>query len=119
MWLYRLTLATLTLAVPSVAFAASQDFTVTNHTQYQIDSIYVGEAGTNILGNDVMGRDKLESGERVAITFDRDTKVCRYDLTIKYHDSTRVTFENLNVCDIEVVSLYWNKQNHSTISTAK
>ena len=117
--LHRFTAATLIFDMPVVAHAATQDFTILNRTGYQIDSIYVGEAGTRILGNDVMGRDKLEDGERVAVTFDRNTEVCRYDLTVEYHDATRATWSDLDLCEISRVSLFWDKQSQLTVIGTK
>ena len=112
-------IAGLLVLSPLAAGAASQDLTVINRTGYQIDSIYVSEVGRREWGNDVMGRDKLEAGERVDILFERDTRACHWSIMVKYHDDTRAIWDDLNICEISRIALFWNARSQVTVARAE
>ena len=112
----HLVLAAAVWAAPCVASAATQDLTVVNRTGYRIDRIYVGEVGSSDWGNDVMGRDRLEDGERVDISFDRQTRACHWNLMVEYHDATKATWADLDLCEISNVALFWDKLSRTTVA---
>ena len=117
-WSHRV-LAALLAAGPSTAWAASQDFTVVNRTGYPIQTIHVTEAGSRDWGNDVMGRETLQPGERVDIAFDRGTRVCRWDLMVEYRDRTQAVWRGLNLCDTSRVALFWDGRTRETVARAE
>ena len=108
----------LLLAAPS-AWAASQDFTVVNRTGYPIQTIHVTEAGSRDWGNDVMGRETLNPGERVEVSFDRSTRVCQWDLMVEYRDRTQAVWTGLNLCEVSRVALFWDGRTRETIARAE
>lgn len=99
------------------AHAGDQDFKLVNKTGYQIDSVYVSEASSRSWGRDVMGRDALAEDESVDISFSRAAQACRWDLKVKYNDGDEATWQNLNLCNISRVTLFWNDKTQKT--TAK
>ncbi len=119
MSLRQLTRVTLVCLAPVAANAASQDFTVINRTGYQIDSIYLAESGHSGWENDVMGRDFLRPGERADISFARDTQRCRWDIKVKYHDETQAIWNDIDVCEISRLALFWDPVTRVTVARAE
>ena len=116
MHFHKLAATILLLTTPVAARAAMQDFIVVNGTGYEIESIYVGETGTKVLGNDVIGRDKLRDGERANITFDSSMNVCSYDLVVRFKNATQATWDNLDLCKTTKVWLLLDKQSNITFA---
>ena len=114
----RLALATL-LAAPLLAgsapaFAAQQDFTLVNKTGYPIESVYVSKTNTNSWEEDVLGRDTLDDGEHVNISFEKGTRGCAYDLMVKYSDGDKSEWHNIDLCSLSRISLYWDRKAGTT-----
>lgn len=98
----------------SPAFAGDQDFTLINRTGYQIDEVYVSRVSGKNWGKDVMGSDALADGERVKITFNAPPDACRWDMMVKYNDNDTAEWSNLNLCNLERVTLFWDRKNQTT-----
>ena len=111
--------ALLACAAPAAVHAASQDFAVLNRTGYQIDSIHLSEAGLGQWGNDVIGRDTLLPGERLDVSFDRSALRCHWDLMVKYHDASKATWTDLDLCQISTVSLFWDPRTRLATARAQ
>ncbi|MBV9785920.1 MAG: hypothetical protein JO264_19110 [Acidisphaera sp.] len=107
------------ITAPLAAEAAKQDFTLVNHTGYQIDSVYVSQSSSNDWGKDVMGRDTLDDGESVDISFEHGGRTCHWDIRVEYHDGDKAEWSNVNLCDISRVTLHWNRQNQETRATVE
>lgn len=97
-----------------LAQAGSQDFTLINRTGYQIDEVYVSRVRNRDWGHDVMGRRTLGDGRSVDITFDAPDRACRWDLKVVYNDGDEAVWNDLNLCDINKVSLFWDRHNQTT-----
>ena len=95
----------------SPAFAADQDFKLVNKTGYQIDEVYVSGVNNKNWGNDIMGRGTLDADAAVDITFNAPSNACRWDLMVKYNDGDTAQWNNLNLCNISTVTLYWDRKN--------
>lgn len=106
--------ATLLAGFAAPAFAANQDFQLINKTGYQIDEVYVGPVSSDNWGDDVMGKGSLGDGENVNITFTAPARVCRWDLKVKYNDGDTAEWRNLNLCSINSISLFWDKNKNAT-----
>ena len=105
-------LATSLVAVPlASAFAGSQDFALVNRTGYQIDEVYVSQVNNRQWGEDIMGRGTLDNGQTVNITFNAPDNVCKWDLMVKYSDGSDATWNNLDLCSISKVNLFWDAKN--------
>ena len=98
----------------STAYAAQQDFTLQNKTGYQIDEVYVSQSSSRNWGNDVMGRDALADGNTVDISFNAPENACHWDMRVKYNDGDEATWNNLNLCNISKVTLFWDRKAQTT-----
>ena len=101
------------------ALAGEQDFKLVNKTGYQIDEVYVSRASSRSWGADVMGRGTLDADSAVDISFDAPPNVCRWDMKVKYEDGDTAEWGNLNLCNIETVTLYWDRKNSTTRAVTK
>ncbi len=101
------------------AMAGEQDFKLVNKTGYQIDEVYVSRASSKSWGRDLMGRGALEEDSSVDITFNAPADACRWDLRVKYNDGDTAEWGNLNLCNIDTVTLYWDRKNGTTRAVTK
>lgn len=104
----------LSAAIANSALAGQQDFTLHNRTGYQIDEVYVSRSSSRNWGNDVMGSDALKNGHTVNITFSAPGNVCNWDMKVKYSDGDEATWNDLNLCNINKVTLFWDRKNEAT-----
>lgn len=115
--------ALLTLALLATtswpALAGDQDFRLVNKTGYQIDEVYVSRVSTKNWGKDVMGTDALSDDATVKITFDAPANACRWDMRVKYEDGDTAEWSNLNLCNIETITLYWDRKANVTRAVTK
>ena len=84
-----------------------QDFTLHNETGVTIEELYVSPVKTDDWEEDVLGIDVLADGESTEISFSRSTNACKWDLMIKDEDGDQVEWNDLNLCEISEVTLYW------------
>ena len=87
----------------TAAFAARQDFTITNHTGHTIMTLNVSPHSDDHWGPDILGRDTLANGERAEITFDRDEQQCHWDIKVTYDDHTNNDLRDVNLCQTSEV----------------
>jgi len=107
--------ATLLLGISSLpALAGEQDFKLVNKTGYQIDEVYVSRATSKSWGKDMMGKDALADSENVNLSFNAPDSVCKWDMRVKYNDGDTAEWNNLNLCSINTVTLYWDRKNQTT-----
>lgn len=99
-------------AVPS--WAGQQDFTLVNRTGYQIDEVYVSRSSSRNWGDDIMGKDALDDGNRVNISFNAPDRVCAWDMKVKYNDGDEATWNDINLCNISTVTLHWDRKRQVT-----
>ncbi|MBV9734990.1 MAG: hypothetical protein JO209_03700 [Acidisphaera sp.] len=104
--------ATLFAASGGAALAADQDFTLVNHTGRQIDNVYVSKVSSNSWEEDVMGKDTLDAGKSVDISFARGERGCHWDLLVKYHSGGQDSWSNVNLCDVSTVTLFRDENGH-------
>ena len=90
--------ALLASAMATAAFAARQDFTITNHTGHTIMTLNVSPHSDTRWGPDILGRDTLANGERAQITFDRDEDQCHWDIKVTYDDGTANDLRAVDLC---------------------
>ncbi len=96
------------------AFASDADFKLRNKTGYQIDEVYVSQHSSKEWGRDIMGSDALADGEATDITFAHGGNVCRFDIRVKYHDNDTAEWGNIDLCQYETISLFWDSKNQTT-----
>jgi hypothetical protein len=83
----------------SAAWAAAQDFTITNHTGHVIVTLNVSPTASNQWGPDILGRDVLANGEQAEVSFDRAEDRCIWDIRVTYDDGTENDERGINLCE--------------------
>jgi len=106
--------ATLVTPFIGAAHASDADFKLRNKTGYQIDEVYVSPHSSKSWGKDIMGRDALADDEAVNITFPHGGGACHFDIRVKYHDSDTAEWSDVDLCQYETVSLFWDAKNQTT-----
>ena len=107
--------AALILGSLGYAHAASDaDFTLKNSTGYQIDEVYVSPHSSKNWGRDIMGQDSLGNAESVRITFPHGNGACQFDIQVKYHDGDQAEWDDVNLCNYDTITLFWDSTNHTT-----
>lgn len=92
----------------SPALAGKQDFDLVNATGYTIAEVYVAPSSSDEWEEDVMGRDILEDGETVAISFAPKEKTCQYDIKVVWDDGDEAFWKGFNLCTVSEVTLHWD-----------
>lgn len=101
------------------AFAGDQDFTLVNKTGYDIAEVYVSAAHDDDWGEDVMGKEMLEDGEKVDITFTSKEGACHWDLKVVYQDKDVAIWHDINLCKVSKVTLHWDKKSGATTAVTE
>jgi Flp pilus assembly protein TadG len=95
--------ALLASAMSTAAFAARQDFTVTNHTGHTIRTLNVSPNNDSHWGPDILGREVLADNEQTLVTFDRNEDQCSWDIQVTYDDGTNNDLRAVNLCETSEV----------------
>jgi len=107
----RLILALATAAIlvtTSLARSGKQDFVLHNATGVEIHSLFVSPHSANDWEEDILGRDTLPSGESVKVSFDDRDKRTHWDLKVTDKNDNALEWYDLNLAEIEDVTLHWN-----------
>ena len=91
------------------------DFTLINKTGFTIDSVFVSPADDNEWGEDVMGKDVLDNGESVEITFSPKEKACTWDLKVVDSDKDEVEWTDINLCKASEITLQYENKKPTAI----
>lgn len=116
------TAVSISLFVATVASAGDADFTLTNRTGYDIESVYVAPSKQKDWGHDHLRKNILADGKSRFIAFNKSGKNCIYDMSISwvgYSSSDDVVWERLNLCDINKITLRYNSKTNKTSMTAE
>lgn len=107
--------AAMLVAGVGAAHASDADFRLKNKTGYQIDEVYVSPHASRHWGSDIMGRHTLDDGDAVNITFPHGGSACRFDIKVKYHDDdSTAEWGDVDLCQYETISLFWDDRNQVT-----
>ena len=101
-------------ALATPAAAGTQDFTVLNNTGYPIEEVYVSASAKDEWEEDVLGRDTLPEGERTKIRFSSDEEACLWDLKVVYSDEETAEWQGINLCEVSVVALSYDRKSGRT-----
>jgi hypothetical protein len=94
----------------ALARAGKQDFILHNQTGVEIHSLYVSPHSAGDWEEDILGRDTLPSGETVKVTFEDRDKHVKWDLKVTDKDGNALEWYDLNLIEIEEVTLHWDAQ---------
>src|SRR4051812_47680226 len=105
-----LALAIIATFITASAFARSgkQDFILHNQTGVEIHAVYVSPHSADDWEDDVLGRETLPSGETVKITFNDRDKHVHWDLKVTDKDGNALEWYDLNLIEIEELTLHWD-----------
>jgi hypothetical protein len=106
------------LLATGAAYAAPQDFTLTNNTGYTIRSVYISPHDEDDWGSDVMGSDELDDDADVDIHFPSGrSQTCIWDLKVAYDDGTTAEWDNFNLCTISSIQIDYDHDTGKTWAT--
>jgi len=101
-------------SMPAVA-QSKLDFTLMNDTGLIISELYVSPNTSDDWEEDVLGRDVLNHGESLDISFSRTEKSCLWDLKIIDEDKDAVEWEQLDLCKAEHITLMYKNGKATAI----
>jgi len=114
------TAVSIALFITNAAVAGDADFTLTNRTGYDIESVYVAPSRQKDWGNDHLGKSVLADGRSRFISFSKSGNTCIYDMSISwvgYSSDDDVVWERLNLCEIHKITLRYNAKSKQTSIT--
>ncbi len=114
MKLLSFAVAATALMFSSSVAAGQQDFTLINSTGYTLNEVYVSPSKINDWEEDVLGVDILKDGNRTSITFSRDTDACLWDLKVVYDDGETAEWDAINLCNISVANISYDRKSGDT-----
>ena len=99
------------LAVSSAAsFAGDADFTLVNRTGYALNEVFISPAKKDNWGKDRLGENQLLNGQSRKFKFG-DTKHCLQDIKVTFaDDESEIEWEELNLCELNKITLYYNRK---------
>lgn len=103
------------LACTTSVYAQNADFTLVNSTGYPISEVYVSPSKSKNWGSDVLGKHTIAHGEAWKITFPQSKAQCVQDMQIVFEDDdSKVVWENLDLCEINKLTLTYNRSTGVT-----
>ena len=99
------------MLVAAWAWAGSQDFTVVNDTHVSIHALYVSPSKADNWGENILGKDTLDHGETLEISFPNSERAKLWDLRIEDHEGNSIEWTSLKLNEIEKVTLHYTKEN--------
>ena len=101
------------------AFAGDADFTMVNRTGYDIREVYISPSHKNAWGNDRMGDGVLENGKSKLFRFS-DKASCKQDIMVVFDDDgSKVTWEEADLCEINKITLKYNRSTKQVSAEAE
>jgi len=99
----------LSLVLAPVALAGTQDFTVVNHTGFDVFSVYVAPSNSGEWSHDLLGDGIMQDEGRRFIQFS-GYSACNWDLLAIDSYDNEVVFGGINLCRVSKVILVCNDQ---------
>jgi hypothetical protein len=92
----------------SAASQNKQDFTLHNETELEIKEVYISPTGNDDWEEDILGKDTLESGDSVNITFTR-RREDMWDMKVVFRNGKSNVWTKLNLSKITDVTLLFKE----------
>ncbi len=107
--LLALLLAALAALFSATAAGGEADFTLVNGTGYTISEVYIAPSKSRKWGNDRLGDGELNNGRSKLFKFS-DSANCVQDIQVVFKDDgSEVIWENLDLCEINKLTLRYNR----------
>jgi hypothetical protein len=101
--------------VSGQALAQNADFTLVNATGYPISEVYVSPTKSKSWGGDILGKHTIGDGEAWKISFPQSKTQCVQDLQIVFEDdNSKVVWEALNLCELDKLTLSYDRKTGVT-----
>ena len=97
------------LSVSLICNAGEQDFTLVNDTGFSIYSLYLSPASDDEWGDDILGVDVLENGQRAEIKFSRKETKCKWDIQVIGAEDSAYYWDNIDLCKYSTITLHYKK----------
>lgn len=95
------------------AYAGDADFTLVNRTGYTLREIYLTASKSKSWGDDRMGDGYLENNRSRLFKFSNKS-ACQQDLMVVFDDDgTDVVWENFDLCEINKITLKYNRKTNT------
>ena len=88
--------------------AAAQDFTLVNKTGVEIDKVFISPHDSDDWEEDILGKDTLAANDSLKITFEDRDKHVHWDLKVTDKEGNSLEWYDLNLVEIEEVTLHWD-----------
>jgi len=82
------------------AFAEDLVFQLNNQSSGAVNELYVGPPESNTWGEDILGKDVLDSGQTATITIYNADGKCQWDVRIVYDDGSVTDERNIDLCTL-------------------
>jgi hypothetical protein len=92
-----------------------QDFVLVNKTGLTVDKLFLSPADASHWGEDVLGRDTLDDGEKVTIHFSRKETDCKWDMKIVDEEKDEIVWEDLDLCKAEEITIKYEGKHPTAI----
>ncbi|MCY7389647.1 MAG: hypothetical protein LH481_16595 [Burkholderiales bacterium] len=98
------------LAASALANAGDADFTLVNKTGYALREVYLSPAHKTKWGSDRLGGSKMDNNKSRLFKF-ADKASCVQDLMVVFDDDgSEVTWEDFDLCDLNKITLKYNRK---------
>ena len=114
----------LVLALGAVAASTANargdaDFSLINKTGYAIREVYVSPSKSKTWGGDLLGKRVLDNGLNKNLRFG-DSAHCQQDIMVVFDDDeSEVTWEDVNLCELEKLTLKYNRKTKEVSAIAE
>lgn len=88
----------------SPAVATDQNFTLHNHTERTMRSLYVSPSGAGDWSADILGQDILDDHTDLEVKFDRGASQCEWDVRADFADGTTEQVHDVDFCAVSEVT---------------
>ena len=98
--------------VSAAATAGDADFRLVNSTGYTINEVYVSAANKDAWGKDILGDGDMENGKSRMIKFSNKA-ACMQDLKVVFDAGGEAIWEDLDLCEINKLTIKYNRSTKS------
>ena len=108
----HMALGAVLLAFAGTALAGNADFTLVNKTGYAINEVFISPSQKNNWGKDRLGENQFLNGQTRKFKFG-DTKNCVQDIKVIFtEDEAEVEWEGINLCEVDKITLKYNRKSN-------
>ncbi|WGQ34211.1 hypothetical protein QEZ63_09910 [Alcaligenes faecalis] len=108
----RIVVAVALLGTMGATFAGNADFTLVNKTGYAINEVFISPSQRDAWGEDRLGENQFMNGQSRQFKFG-DTKNCEQDIKVIFtDDESEVQWDDINLCEVNKITLRYNRKSN-------